>query len=425
MTSVRGSARLAEALPAAVGGKPVAGPFELLPAGRSMNLQPGCHAVVTPDGFYALEEIWRELSASSRSPSAFQSWDFAVEWLNRFVMARAGGATGRFTVVVAVDGRAGVIGLTPLFEEHSLGQSNLGMTLQPFGRSHSMETLTDEPIALLRQGYEHLATRMLASRIAADARRKEWDIAVVHGARGREIATRTSISLSQRLDNVEVTRRRELPMTLPLAESWPSFESGLSKSMRDNISYYPRRLTREIGPWKIQTARSPSEVAVGTEHLIMLHRRRSQSKAGPVHRNHLPGETEASFLRALFQRLARRDQISLVSLKVAGDTVAVQAFVEAERCLSVYYSGYDERWGRYSPLTIITAEVIREAIARGFDRLEFPPGESAWKSRWGALSSETVEEKSIYPLRLSALFRGLVRRLNQRKLGRADDPSVE
>jgi CelD/BcsL family acetyltransferase involved in cellulose biosynthesis len=420
MTFARGSARLAEAI-SPLDGKDVTHPLEF----RAVGLQPGCHSVVTPDGFYALEEIWRELSASSRSPTAFQSWDFALEWLNRFVMARAGSATGRFTVVVAVEARAGVIGLTPLFEEHSLGQSNLGVTLQPFGRSHSMETLTDEPIAILRQGYEQLAARMLVSRIAADARNREWDIAVVHGVRSKQTATRTSVALSQGLDNVEVTRRRDLPMTLSLPVSWPSFESGLSKSMRDNIAYYPRRLTREIGPWKIEMARSPAEVASATEHLIRLHRQRSESTAGPTHRNHLPGETEAAFLRGLFQRLARRDQVSLVSLKIAGESVAVQAFVETERCLSVYYSGYDERWRRYSPLTIITAEVIREAIVRGFDRLEFPPGESAWKSRWGAISDENVEEKSLYPLRLSALFRGLVRRWNQRRLGPLEATVVE
>jgi len=400
-------------------------PLKLRLAGVSRDLGSGCHAVVTPDGFYALEEIWRELSASSRRPTAFQSWDFAVEWLNRFVFARAGGATGRFTVVVAFDGSAGVIGLTPLFEEHTLGQPELGKTLQPFGRSHSMETLTDEPIAVLRQGYEHLATRMLVARIAADTRRKEWDIAVVHGVQGKQLTTGTSISLSGRLDNVELTRRRDLPMVVRLPASWPMFQSALSKSMRDNVAYYPRRLTREIGAWKLQLARSPAEVALATEHLIGLHRKRSEATVGPAHRNHLPGETEASFLRGLFQRLAKRNQVTLISLKVAGETAAVQAFVEAERCLSVYYSGYDERWRRYSPLTIITAEAIRDAIARRFDRLEFPPGESAWKSRWGAISEETIEETSVYPIRFSALFRGLIRRFNQRKLGRIEERSGE
>jgi CelD/BcsL family acetyltransferase involved in cellulose biosynthesis len=123
--------------------------------------------------------------------------------------------------------------------------------------------------------------------------------------------------------------------------------------------------------------------------------------------------------------MAQRNEVSLVSLKIAGETVAVQAFVEAESCLSVYYSGYDERWRRYSPLTIITAEAIREAIARGFDRFEFPPGESAWKSRWGAVCEETIDETSLYPLRPSALFRGLLRRLNQRRLRQTEEMAGE
>jgi CelD/BcsL family acetyltransferase involved in cellulose biosynthesis len=412
------SARLPDALSRAAG-EGIIRPLEL----AFTDLHPRGHSIATPDGFQALEGIWRELSQRSRRPTAFQSWDFATEWLNRFVLARVGGATGRFAVIVASEPTVGVIGLMPLFEEHTLGQPNLGKTLQPFGRSHSMETLTDEPIAILRQGYEQVASRILISHIATGARSKQWDIAVVHGAHGKQAASRAAFSLSEGL--LEVTRSRELPMTLRLPASWRCFHAGLSKSMRDNVAYYPRRLTREIGPWELQTARSPSEVAFATEHLIRLHRKRSESKVGPPHRNHLPGETEASFLRGWFQRLARRGQVSLISLNVSGETVAVQAFAEAEGCLSVYYSGYDEHWRRYSPLTIITAEAIRAAIASGFDRFEFPPGDSAWKARWGAVCEETVDETSVYPLRLSALLRGLARRLNQRRLGRNDVTSGE
>src|SRR5438309_1043829 len=122
MTSARGNVRPAEALSPVIGNSDRARVFELAPGTGSIHLVSGCHSVVTRDGFYALEEIWRELSASSRRPTAFQSWDFAVEWLNKFVIARAGGATGRFAVVVAFAGKAGVVGLTPLFEEYTLGQ---------------------------------------------------------------------------------------------------------------------------------------------------------------------------------------------------------------------------------------------------------------------------------------------------------------
>jgi CelD/BcsL family acetyltransferase involved in cellulose biosynthesis len=414
MTLAGGSARRATA-PSAAGGQGVAHTRELSPPRPAIAFGPGCHSIMTLDGFCALEAIWRELSAHSGVSTAFQSWDFAVEWLNQFVIGRAGSATGRFRVLVACEVRTGIIGIAPLFEEHSLGQSRFGTTLQPFGRSHSMETLTDEPMAIFRQGHEQLATRLLMARIAVDSRDKGWDIAVVYGSRSNRTPDRASLAVSKWLDSIEVTRQRELPMTLALPTSWRSFESRLSKSMRDNLAYYPRRLKREVGSWQIQTARSPAEVAMATEDLIRLHRKRSESKVGLSHRNHLPSDRETLFLRGWFQRLARRGEISIVCLKVGGTTLAAQAFVEAGRCLSVYYSGYDERWRQYSPLTIITAEVIRRAIARGFERVEFPPGESAWKSRWGAIAVGTIEEKSSYAVRLSALFRGLARRLIQRQ----------
>jgi CelD/BcsL family acetyltransferase involved in cellulose biosynthesis len=413
MAFAGGSARLGEA-PSLGPSSDVSYSLELAAQPRATELGAGCHSIATLDGFYALEASWRELAGSSAASSAFQSWDFAAEWLERFVIGKVGGATGRFRVLVACDIQDGVIGIVPLFEEHSLGVSKLGTTLQPFGRSHSMETLTDEPVAIYRPGHEKAATRMLMDRLAQDSRADGWDIAVVPGPRRADNAARASFALSRRLRSLEVTRQRELPLTLRLPPSWRAFLSPLSKSMRDNVAYYPRRLTREVGPWHIETARTPADVALATEELIRLHRQRSESKLGRPHRNHLPGDTEAGFLHGWFQRLARRGQVSVVSLKVAGDTTAVQAFVEAGRCLSVYYSGYDERWRQYSPLMIITAEVIRRAIAQGFERLEFPPGDGAWKSRWGATGIEVIEETSAYALRLSSLRRGLARRMTQR-----------
>jgi hypothetical protein len=341
------------------------------------------------------------------------------------VSAKTGGATGRFMVVVVTDRKAGVIGIAPLYEENLLGASTFGTTLQPFGRSNAIETMTDEPIAIFRRGYEDRAVRMVTSYIAAESPLQGWDVAVAYGTRRTKAASGASISLSRRLGSVEVTRVRNLALTMDLPTSWSALQGRLSKSMRDNLAYYPRRLTREIGAWQLKAARSPAEVSVATENLIQLHLARSAATTLLAHGNHLPGETQVSFLRGLFQRLATRNEISIVSLEVAGETVAVQAFMEAGRCVSVYYSGFAERWSRYSPLTIITAAMIQRAIERGFERVEFPPLDKQWKSRWGALNEALVEEKSIYSLSFRSLFRGLTRRLSERHPHRIKEPAAE
>jgi CelD/BcsL family acetyltransferase involved in cellulose biosynthesis len=273
--------------------------------------------------------------------------------------------------------------------------------------------MTDEPICLLRRGCEEEAGRAITDHVA---RRLTggWDLAVVSGLPHKGANGKRSLVWSRPFESVELIRPTSGVISLSLPRTWEAFTAGLSKSMRDNIAYYPRRLSREIGDWTIRTARTPAAVAVATNRLIDLHRRRSRSGTGVVHRNHIPGATEEAFLRGWFGRAAARDELSIVSVEIAGEVIAAQAFVEMPGCVSVYYSGYDDRYYRYSPLMLITAHRIRSAIEEGVRRFEFPPGPTSWKSRWGAESDSVHDETSIYATRLPALLRGISRRLHLR-----------
>ena len=153
--------------------------------------------------------------------------------------------------------------------------------------------------------------------------------------------------------------------------------------MRDNVAYYPRKLSRERGSWCIREVRSPAEIGAATDTLIDLHRMRSAAGVGVPHYNHIATDGQAEFLRRWFRRAAERDEIAILMLEVDGQVVAAQAFLESRGCVAVYYSGFDERVYRYSPLTVIIAEAIRLAIERGASRVEFPPTITPWKSRWG------------------------------------------
>ena len=56
--------------------------------------------------------------------------------------------------------------------------------------------------------------------------------------------------------------------------------------------------------------------------------------------------------------------------------------------------------------------VVRSAIERGVRRLEFPPGPTPWKVRWGASEDRVHDEVSIYASSLPALIRGVCRRVS-------------
>ncbi|HEY6475129.1 MAG TPA: GNAT family N-acetyltransferase, partial [Polyangia bacterium] len=376
---------------------------------QSARLYPadGCLSITTERELLALEPLWRELHAEASDASPFRTWDFTIEWLRHFVLGRAGDATGRFEVVLAFDVHRRLIGAVAMFEERALGSDALGLVLHPFGRGRSFETMTDEPIVLLRRGCEEKAARALADHVAGRVAAVGWDLAVVPGGHRPGVSGKRSIAWPRPLDSVQVTRAVAGGLRLDLPRRWETLTAGLSKSMRDNIAYYPRRLTREIGDWTIRTARTPSEIAASVETLIDVHNRRSRSATGVAHRSHIASATEASFLRNWLARASTRGEVSIISIEIGGQTIAAQAFLETAGCVAVYYSGFDERYHRFSPLTIITAHLIRSAIDRGVGRLEFPPGPTAWKARWGATEGPAYDEVSIYATRLPALLRGL------------------
>jgi CelD/BcsL family acetyltransferase involved in cellulose biosynthesis len=371
---------------------------------------PGVWSLGTAAAFYGIEREWRDLSGDTNLPSPFQSWDFAVEWFEHFVRRPAGSATGRFNILIAVDDRGRVVGIAPMFEERAGGEQGLGRVVQPFGRAQSIESMTDEPIILLRRDAEDRAYAMLLSSLASQAGRADWDVAVLP-YRGSGGPGRRLLSVARTLQYVEFTRLLNGAPELKLPSSFDIFRAGLSKSMRDNISYYPRRLQREQGDWQVEFARDPRDVARATAELIDLHRARSHWSGGKQHSSHIPSDREASFLSSALARLAARGQVNLARLRVGGQTAAVQAFVERAGAVGVYYSGQAERWRRYSPLTIIMTAVIRDAIERRIGRMVFPPGTDAWKTRWGASQPAPIAETSIYSTAPAALARGLLRRI--------------
>jgi CelD/BcsL family acetyltransferase involved in cellulose biosynthesis len=372
-----------------------------------------CTSLTMGDALRELETVWRDLSAHSVDSSPFLSWDFSYEWWRHFVRKAIGSATGYFEIVVATDLQGRVVAIAPFFAERTMGKERFGITLQPFGRSHTLRSMTDEPVALYRAGCEAAAESAVKTYVASRFGSANWDIAVVRGTRAIAEGGGRSFSLGDAAKMVQSSRAVEGTMSVTLAP-WGRFKDRLSKSMRDNLAYYPRKLSREVGDWRLVTARTPDEIAHAVESLIALHRLRSRSNRGIPHADHIAGNAEASFLRAWMQRMAARRQASIVMLEVRGAVVAAQAFLEGPGCVSVYYSGYDERWYDYSPLTIITAEMIKNAAERGVGRMDFPPAVTPWKSRWGTEPPRIVTETSFYSLRPAALARGVMRRLHQR-----------
>ena len=375
---------------------------------------PSCQVVTTAAEFHDLEPAWTELAAQCRQPSPFSAWDFAVEWWWHFVLGQMGRATGRFQVIVVRDAGDSVIGIVPLYEEKTKGRAGVGFRLQPFGRSYSFEPMSDEPIALFHRAHEAAALEAVRAYLTEQARTGTWDVAALRGAQRR--GDRPA-PLRWRGRTAEVTRAVDAPMVVQLPKRWNTFRKGLSKSMRDNLSYYPKRLNREVGAWAICAARTAPEVALATEALIALHRQRSRSTVGKPHCDHIPTATHAAFMRRWFQRLARRGAITLMVFETSAGVRAAQAFLDHPGGGAVYYSGHAEDVYRFSAPTLMTEAWLRLCIADGKDRVWFPPGSVSWSGRWGAVPAAPIGELSIYAMSGPTVLRAISRRCQRALAG--------
>ena len=365
-----------------------------------------CREIKTNQDLADLRESWTELLLRCSYPTPFCSWEWAWEWWRHFGQETAPGFRLLVALVHRSDGQ--LIGLAPFFFPADAGLLRLRPLRPLASRSHcTVDELTEEPMLLLHQGHADEALRAICRALLDCNGKRDWDL--IHLRRMRPASDPSLLSLwrslPRRMPFVLTILRQHLGQTRALPASWPDFRRSLSKSMRDNIVYYPRLLTREGHSWQVRVARSPEEVAEAVPVLIDLHHRRARSERGPRHTDHLPLPVQHQFLRAVLPRLAERNMAAVAFLEVDGVPVAAQSVLECQGTLTLYYSGFDPQWHRYSPITILHVALFQDAIARGLTRIDFLPHAEPWKTRWGTEAEFIFGELTCLSIRPRALLR--------------------
>ena len=373
----------------------------------SFPLTSFCCEITTDAEFLALRERWSDLLARCDYPTPFCTWTWAWEWWRKF----GGSVSPGYRLVVAQshDAAGLLVGLAPFFYPADRAGVLRLRPLRPLAtRIHCLlDDLTEEPLILLDADAPQEALRGICRALLDWPGRRDWDL--IHLRLLRRAGTGALGPLWRRLPGTfpfVLTRpKKRLGQTRCLPPAWPPFRRSLSKSMRDNTSYYPRLLTREGHPWTVTILRDPQEVSRAAPHLIRLHGCRALSERGPAHTNHLPGAAQQEFLRDVLTRLAGQGMAAIAVLKISGEIVAAQSVLEYAGRLTFYYSGFQPRWHRYSPVTILHTHLIQDAINRGLTALDYLPEAEPWKSRWGTEGEWVYDELSCLSLSPRSLLR--------------------
>jgi CelD/BcsL family acetyltransferase involved in cellulose biosynthesis len=351
---------------------------------------------VAAEQMHTIRSDWNDLFQKVGCATTFSTWEWTSVWWKYFHDKLPEGR-GRLVVVTAWSGST-LIGVAPFAHPERLWY---GMRrLRSIGDVETLEGMTEEAPMLLRPGFETEALDGICNYLRMANGRHRWDCALLR-------LTQSTIPHVRINDSPrDFEKVVSMPQTVDLPKTWAEYYSTLSRSMKTNLSYYPRRIQKQGHTWSFRVAKTPEEVRDALPQLIQLHGSRAQSVRGVKHNNHIPTQTHADFLTEILVSLAQENKAWIGLIELDDKVIAAQAFLETHNSLQFYYSGFDVAYYDYSPLLLLAAESIKYSMGRGITRLDFLPDHLVWdgeisrlqeyKTRWGAQSSGTISERAIF-----------------------------
>jgi CelD/BcsL family acetyltransferase involved in cellulose biosynthesis len=347
--------------------------------------------ITSEDAFDAIRASWNTLLERLPLASPFHSWEWNRTWWRYF------GQNGRLRILIFRRAEA-VVGIAQLYERRH-GIRRLGVpSLVPIGWENGVRIkgLTEE-LGLL---FPEAERPLLLSSLALWLEHQPWSAIVLPGLKDSD-------ALPKSMARQVVRHGSQVPhQYLQLPPTWDEFVSQLNKSMRDNVKYYPRLLTRSGFRFTFQVASTADQVGASLPHLFDLNRARVDAPVRVRHEDDFRSVERRALLRDIGPVLAERGEFKVGLLFVEDKPVAAQAWLEKGEVAFLSYSGYLPGWARYSVGMVATSEMIKHSIERGMRRLEFFRGTGHVRERWG---TSKYYEKEVILGRPAGLLRLLLK----------------
>lgn len=326
------------------------------------------------------ETLWRELEATQQRVPATSRW----EWISTLA------AGAHVQSLVAFDGDR-CVGILPLVGERTRNPFRL-RRLRSLGYSGEFEsrTLTEESTALIRPGESTRFWLAAEQGLARLMRQEGWDCCVIVRDQTRTRAAR----------GIGWSRHKAGPNIVQLPGTWEAFKKSLSRSMRDNLTYYERLAARKGFAVDFEIAATASELESAVAGLVELHHRRA-SIASKARADYFAQPHQGELFRTGLKKLASEGSAFIATVRIDGRLAAAQAFMRSGNELTASYSGFEPDLAEFSPLFILQSRVIRSAIEGGVRSLDLLPGRSSWQARWRPIHPYPMER--AYRLRMNPM----------------------
>ncbi len=166
---------------------------------------------------------------------------------------------------------------------------------------------------------------------------------------------------------------------IPLDESWNEPESHLESGRRSDLRR-ARRNAEKLGV--VETAVIVPERA----NLGVLMEEAFQVEAAGwkgAHGTALAADAQrGSFFKRYAERACAKGILRICILRIGGAPAAAQIAIESGGRFDLLRAGYDEKFSRCSPGSLLTAETIRYAARQGLKSYEFNGDVEPWTRLW-------------------------------------------
>lgn len=307
---------------------------------------------------------WNELLAASSVTSPFLTWAWVSAWLDTL------GSKADLEVHVARDADDGhLLGIAPF---HVVATRRAGIPVRELRLIPGGSTAPDHLDLIVRASAGSPVAHALWAAVERSGR---WDLLDLDGA-----------AEGGHLDRLALRRDRDLPERipvpyLPLVEDWDEVSARFSKSHRQNIGRYSRKLDAEAGaPVTERMIADHPDLDTTLDRLVEMHQAIRTSKGD---RGLFADDETTRFLRTAAHRLLDAGRLRMWRLDVGDDAIAVIWCMRAFDTVAFYTTGFDAAWGKYGPGRRIMARAIQSAAAEGASEFDFLRGDEAYKQAWG------------------------------------------
>lgn len=171
-------------------------------------------------------------------------------------------------------------------------------------------------------------------------------------------------------------------------------EAIISPSLFKNIAYLRRRLGKQHGE-----VRAERHVLCAGSAATLATLQRIESASWVAAGNGDPkfiGDANMRYWMALGEAAARPSVVALWTLYCGEKAIAFSANIETPQVVYIVANSFDEGWKVHSPGSILTLEVMRDAVVRGRQQIDWGQGDSGYKTRWGAKPGATLFDVLLF-----------------------------